>query len=227
VTTFLPSLWANARWEWVRLRRSRRAWLLLIPAVAGPVGSAVADVYLQIPSAPTAVVLGLLVTAGLSALVVIDLTALATGEDLGLRSQLFYFSLPQHRTALLAGRLLLVVAGALGTYAVGAALVFALGGSLIHPGLEARPPLFDPVHLAVAVAGLLVFLAGTAAAAAVVTKSASEATVASVLGGVVVAGAIGYLVSQGEISLWFPVGLTSVGIGELIWASLWFPRLIE
>ena len=29
----------NARWEVTRLRRSRRIWLLLIPVVAGPIGS--------------------------------------------------------------------------------------------------------------------------------------------------------------------------------------------
>ncbi|HEV8049993.1 MAG TPA: hypothetical protein VGP88_05320, partial [Thermoplasmata archaeon] len=99
----------NARWELLRLRRSRRAWLLSIPAVAGPIGSGVADLVLRLPSPGTAAVLGLLITAGLAALVVLDLTALAVGEDLALRTHYLTFALPEPRAASLGGRLAVVV----------------------------------------------------------------------------------------------------------------------
>ena len=41
---------ANVRWEAVRLRRSRRGWLLIIPGIAGPIGSALADLALRVPT---------------------------------------------------------------------------------------------------------------------------------------------------------------------------------
>jgi hypothetical protein len=227
VTDALGALSANARWEITRLRRSRRGWLLIIPCIAGPLGSAVADLYLRVPSAATAVILGCLVTAGLAGLILLDLTALATGEDLARRSQLFYFSLPQPRAPMLAGRLLVVVGGCLGAYAIGAMAIWFVGGALTTPTPLARPPLFIPLHLMLAIPGLLLFLAGVVAAAAVVTRSSSEAIVAGVLAGVVVAGGSGYLVSQGSIGLWFPGVLAVVGLVALGWSILRYPALGE
>jgi hypothetical protein len=219
------TLRVNARWEVTRLRRSRRIWLMIIPAIAGPIGSALADLYLRIPTAATAEILGCLVTAGLAGLILLDLTALATGEDLQRRSQLFYFALPQPRSPMLVGRLVVVVGGCLAAYGVGAFAIFALGGALTAPIAGARPPLFIPTHLALAVPGLLVFLAGVVAAAALVTRSASEAIVAGILAGVVVAGGIGYLVSQGTIAAWFPGGLAVAGLAALGWAVYEYPTL--
>jgi hypothetical protein len=227
MTDTLGALRANARWEIVRLRRSRRIWLLVIPVIAGPIGSAVADLYLKVPSAATAVILGGLVTAGLAGLVLLDLTALATGEDLARRSQLFYFALPQPRSPMLAGRLLVVVGGSLATYAAGASVIWFVAGTFTDPSSLARPPLFIPAHLLWAIPGLLLFLAGVVAAAAVVTRSASEAIVAGILAGVVVAAGSGYLVSQGTMDAWFPVGLALAGLGALGWATLQYPQLGE
>src|ERR1700683_2321963 len=144
-----PASLNNARWEVTRLRRSRRIWLLLIPAVAGPIGSTVADLYLHIPSPGTAAVLGLLITAGLAALVVLDLTALAVGEDLALRTQFLTFALPQRRVSALAGRLGLVVGGTLAVYGVGAALVSSLSATLIAASPSAPASLLMPAPLAI------------------------------------------------------------------------------
>ncbi|MCI4328760.1 MAG: hypothetical protein L3J86_04165, partial [Thermoplasmata archaeon] len=117
----VDTLATNARWEWTRLRRSRRSALLLIPPIAGPVGSAISDVYLRIPSLATALILGLLIEGGLAALVVLDLTALSVGEDLARRAHLLTFPLPQDRRAMLVGRLLVVLGGSLAAFGVGAA----------------------------------------------------------------------------------------------------------
>jgi hypothetical protein len=219
----------NARWELTRLVRSQRVWLLAIPPLAGTVGSAVADLYLRIPSAATAVILGLLVTAGLAAMVLLDLTALAVGEDLGLRAHLLIFPLPQGRSAALTGRLLIVVVGCLGAYLLGAAAVWSLGGTLVvapAAGTIARPPLFVPWHLLVAVPALLVFLAGVTAVAARITQRSSEAIVAGVLAGVVGAGGAGYLLAQGELTLVFPALLLLAGVGALVATVVSFPGLV-
>ncbi|HTT26130.1 MAG TPA: hypothetical protein VMH90_04110 [Thermoplasmata archaeon] len=225
MTSAGSALATNARWEVTRLRRSRRIWLLIIPVVAGPVGSAVADLYLKVPSAATAVILGALVTAGLAGLILLDLTALAVGEDLAARSSSFYFALPQPRAPMLAGRLLVVVGGCLAAYAIGAAAVWALGGTFTSATDLPRPPLFIPAHLLLAIPALLVFLAGVVAVAAIVTRTASEAIVAGILAGVVVAGGAGYLVSQGTIGAWFPVLLALAGLGALGWAIYAYPEL--
>lgn len=210
----------NAHWEVTRLRRSRRLWLLLIPPVAGPVGSAVADLYLRIPSAATAEILGLLVTAGLASLILLDLTALTVGEDLTHRADLLFVPLPQDRTAALAGRLLVSVGGCVGAYLVGALAVWVLGGALVTPpapGLLPRAALFLPEHLLLAIPSLLLFLAGVTAAAAAFTRRPSEAIVAGVLAGVVVAGGAAYLLSQGELTLLFPELLSVAGAGAIGW----------
>jgi hypothetical protein len=225
MTDLLGTVRANARWEITRLRRSRRIWLLIIPAVAGPIGSAVADLYLKVPSAGTAIILGSLVTGGLAGLILLDLAALATGEDLARRSQLFYFPLPQPRAPMLAGRLLVVVGGCLASYALGALAIWTLGGVFTTPVASARPPLFIAWHLVLAIPALLVFLAGVVSAAAVVTRTSSEAIVAGILAGVVVAGASGYLVSQGTLGWWFPVVLAIAGLIGLGWAVFQYPDL--
>ena len=129
----------NARWEWTCLRRSQRVFLFLIPPIAGPVGSAIADVYLKVPSVATALILGLLIEAGLTALVILDLTALAVGEELSRRAHLVSFALPQGRGRMLIGRLSVALGGSLAVFAAGAAGVWALGGLLVQPRPAHRP----------------------------------------------------------------------------------------
>ncbi len=209
----------NARWEVTRLSRSRRLWLLLIPPGAGPLGSAVADVYLRIPTEATAEILGLLVTAGLTALILLDLTALAVGEDLTYRADLLFFPLPQDRSAALTGRLLVAVGGCVGAYGMAAAAIWALGGALVvapAPGVGVRAELFLPAHLLLAIPALLVFLAGVTCLAAWFTRRSSEAIVAGVLAGVVAAGGAAYLLAQGELTAAFPEMLLVAGAGAIV-----------
>lgn len=208
----LATFGTNARWEWTRLRRSRRVWLLTIPPTAGPVGSIVADLYLRVPSAGTAAVLGLLITAGLAALVVLDLTALAVGEDLALRSEYLTFALPQPRSPALLGRIGVVVGGTLAAYAGGAVLVGTLADALVAPSPAARAPILIPSHLAVGLVGLLAFLGGVTAAAGVVTRSSAQALVAGVLAGVVALGVGSWFLLERSLSPWFPVVLGLAGI---------------
>jgi ABC-type transport system involved in multi-copper enzyme maturation permease subunit len=205
----------NAQWELTRLRRSRRIWLLLIPVVAGPVGSAIADLYLQVPTPGTAQVLGLLILAGLSALVVLDLTALAVGEDLALRTQYLTFALPQSRSAALGGRLLVVIGGTVGMYCLGALGVLLLASQLVSASPLAAAPILPPVHLAFGLVGLLLFLGGVTAAAGVVTRSASQALVAGILAGVVAAGLGSLFLIDGQLTTGFPVALGVVGVAGL------------
>jgi len=214
----------NAAWEVTRLRRSRRIWLLTIPLVAGPVGSAAAALYLKVPSVATAQVLGLLISGGLSALIVLDLTALAVGEDLALRTHLLTFALPQRRSAALAGRLLVVTGGALGSYAAGAGLAAWVAGQLVH-GVSAAPPVLTPLHLYLGQFGLLVFLGGVVAAAAVVTRSASQALVAGVLAGVLAAGIASSFLLQHQLGPTFPVVLGGVGVVAWGWSLFEYGRL--
>ena len=220
------SLGENARWELVRLRRSQRIYLVLIPPVAGPVGSAIADLYLKIPSTGTALILGLLITGGLAALILLDLTALAVGEDLGLRAHWTFFTLPQRRANILAGRLGLVLALTLGAYAIGAVAVWSLGGALVTPA-PTKPPVLDPAHLAWAIPAFLVFLAGVTSAAAVISRTSAQALVAGVLAGVVGAGVTGNLLFQGELTPLFPLLLLVSGLGGLGWSLYRYPKLAE
>ncbi|MGA8664172.1 MAG: hypothetical protein WB809_03775 [Thermoplasmata archaeon] len=212
----MSSLWGalahNAQWEVTRLRRSQRIWLLLIPVVAGPVGSAIADLYLRVPSTATAQVLGLLITAGLAALVVLDLTALAVGEDLALRTHYLTFALPQPRVPALAGRLAVVLGGTLAVYGVGALAVGVLANVLVSTSPTAASPILVPFHLAVGILGLLVFLGGITAAAGVVTRSASQALVAGILAGVVAAGIGSLFLIEGQLTALFPVALAAAGL---------------
>jgi hypothetical protein len=203
----------NVRWEIRRLYRSQRIFLLLIPPVAGPIGSAIADLYFHIPSLDTALILGLLITGGLGALVILDLTA-----------HLVFFPLPQRRGVALAGRLFVVVGGPCGSYAIGAAGVWALGGALVST-TSTLPPIFIPSHLLLAIVALLLGLAGVAAAGAVVTRTPSEALVAGVLAGVVLAGVSGYFVFEHTISAAFPVVVAIVGACGLGWTLVRYPAL--
>ncbi len=208
----------NAAWEALRLHRSRRILLFLIPGVAGPVGSALADLYLRVPSVGTAEVLGLLIAAGLGALVMLDLTALAVGEDFGLRTHFLTFVLPQGRGEALAGRLLLVVGGSLGSYAVGAAASWWLAVLLVSNQPGVAPPILVASHLFLGSFGLLIFLGGVAGAAGVVTRSSAQGLVAGVLGGVVAAGVASFLLLQHQLTYVFPVVLALAGLVGLGWA---------
>ena len=214
----------NAEWELTRWRRSQRGWLLVIPPIAGPIGSAIADVYLRIPSQATAQILGLLIVGGLAGLILLDLVALAVGEDLTLRAHVTFFALPQSRLALIAGRLAVVLAGILAGYALAAAEVWYVSAALVAPD-PYLVPIFSPWHLALSVFGFLVFLAGITAAGAVYTRASSQGLVAGVLAGVVVAGGTGYLLALHELTLLFPVGLAVVGAGALVWSVIRDPTL--
>lgn len=216
---------ANARWEYVRLLRSRRIWLLLIPPVAAPLGSAISDLVLGIPTVATARILGLLIAGGLGALVLLDLTALAVGEDLVRRAHLTSFPLPQDRRAALTGRLLLPVGGSLVAYLVGATGVWVLAGAIVHDRPGALPPLFLPDHLALAVLALLVFLAGVTALGAALTRSSSEALVSGILAAVLAAGGTGYLTFQHALTAAFPVLLGAAGGVALVVAVGRYPDL--
>jgi ABC-type transport system involved in multi-copper enzyme maturation permease subunit len=221
----IAALVHNARWEVTRLCRSRRIWLLLIPIIAGPIGSGIADLYLHVPSSGTAEVLGLLITAGLAALVVLDLTALAVGEDLALRTHYLTFALPQPRASALAGRLLVVVGGTLAVYGVGAAAVAGLAGTLVSTSSTAPTPILVPAHLAIGVVGLLVFLSGVTAAAGVVTRSASQALVAGILAGVVAAGIGSMFLIEGRLTALFPEVLAAAGLVGFAWCLTQYGRI--
>jgi hypothetical protein len=225
MSDWIGTLSANARWEVTRLRRSRRIWLLLIPAVAGPVGSAVSDLYLRVPSPETAAVLGLLITAGLGSLVVLDLTALAVGEDLALRTQYLTFALPQARATALGGRLLVVIGGSSAGYGVGALGVLWLAQVVVPPNPAAPPAILPPDHLAVGLVGLLLFLAGVTAAAGALTRSAAQALVAGVLAGVVAAGLASLFLLEGRLTLAFPAALTAVGVATIAFCLLLYTRM--
>jgi hypothetical protein len=219
------ALWTNAAWEVVRLRRSRRIWLLVIPMVAGPVGSAIADLYLAVGSVATAQVLGYFIVAGLASLVILDLTALSVGEDLALKTDYLTFALPQPRGAALAGRLLVVVGGALGGYAIGAAGVATLSGAVVRVSATAAAPPLIPLHLALGAVGLLLYLGGVTAAAAVVTRSASQALVAGVLAGVVAAGVGSLFLVQARLTVLFPWTLGGIGAVGFLWCFVQYHRM--
>jgi len=225
VTGGVDALIRNARWEITRLHRSRRVWLLLIPVVAGPIGSGIADVYLRVPSSGTAEVLGLLITAGLAALVVLDLVALAVGEDLALRTHYLTFTLPQPRASALAGRLGVVIGATLLVYVAGAIAVAGLANTLVSTSPTAAAPILVPGHLEVGLVGLLVFLGGITAAAGVVTRSASQALVAGVLAGVVAAGIGSTFLIEGRLTWLFPLALAAAGLIGFVVCVIQYARI--
>lgn len=212
------SIVLNAAWELTRLRRSRRVWLWLVPLIAGPVGSAAAGLYLRVPSVATAEVLGLLITGGLSALVLLDLTALAVGEELALGTHFLTSTLPQGRAPALGGRLLTVTVGSLGAYAGGAGAAWLIAGSLVSPTSNAPPPIVGPWHLFLGLFAVLLFLGGVVSAGAVATRSAAQALVAGVLAGVVAAGVASALLLQHQLTSLVPLLLAGVGAGGWAWA---------
>ena len=228
----MTSVLANARWEVVRLLRSRRLYLLVIPPVAGPIGSALAilDFGPLAPHGaplvhPTALVLGLFIVGGLASMVVLDLAALTVGEDLGRRAHLTAFSLPQARWEVLAGRFLVVMGAGLGAFVVGALLTWGLAGALVPPRSDDGYGLFDPTHLLEAMLALLFFLGAVTTQASVIARSASEALVAGVLAGVTVAGVAGYLLLQQQLTMELPAVLAGGGAIGLAWTFLRFERL--
>lgn len=220
------ALVANARWEVQRWIRSQRIFLLLIPPIAGPVGSAIAFTYFHVPDRSTALTLGLFVTGGLSAMVILDLCALLVGEDLARRVHLFHFALPEPRWSILSGRLAMVLGAGLGSYAVGVVGVWALAGLLVPVGGTPMGLMVDPVHGAEGIAALLVFLGMVTVNASVITRSASEALVAGVLAAVVTAAGSGYLLIQGTLTMLLPALLVAVAVVSLGW-SIWLFQSLE
>ncbi|MDE1821135.1 MAG: hypothetical protein KGJ23_10440 [Euryarchaeota archaeon] len=223
---------ANARWELLRLLRSRRIFLLVIPVIAGPIGSALAFFYFgkmepngAVLTHGTALMLGLFVTGGLAGMVMLDLSALSAGEDLARRSHVIAFALPQSRSSVLLGRLLVVFGATLGVFSVGALGVWPIAGAIV-PALPSDPhPLYDATHLFLAMLSLLFFLGAVTLNASIITKSSSEALVAGVLAGVVTAAAAFYFTYLHQISLLFPEVLLVVGAVALGWSFLRFERL--
>ncbi len=215
----------NAGWELTRLRRSRRLWLLFIPVVAGPLGSSIANLLLKVPSVATAQVLGLLITGGLGALVMLDLVALAVGEDLALRTHFLTFVLPQGRASALGGRLLLVTAGSLGAYGLGGAGAWWLAALLVTNQAGAAPPILVASHLYLGLYALLLFLGGVAAVGSVVTRSSAQGLVAGVLAGVVTAGGASFLLLQHQLTVEFPIGLALAGVASLGGAVVQYGRI--
>ncbi|MCL4324256.1 MAG: hypothetical protein M1144_02170 [Candidatus Thermoplasmatota archaeon] len=214
----MNALLANARWEARRLLRSQRVFLLLIPPVAGPVGSALALLYFHVSSHPIALMLGLFVLGGLGALVTVDLCALTLGEELAVRAHLALFPLPQHRHEILLGRVAVVLLGSLGAFALGAALTWGTVDLLVPVSAVPGPTLLDPFHLFLGISCLLLFLGGVTLLSSVLVRTASGALVAGVLAGVVVASAGLYLALLHELTLAFPLVLLAVWGVSLAWA---------
>lgn len=214
----MSALGANVRFELLRLLRSQRLFLLVLAPVAGPIGSAIAFVYFHVGLVGTARELGLFVTGGLGAMVAIDYGALTAGEELSRRAHLMFFTLPQSRGTLLTGRLIVALGLPVAAFLLGGAEVWVLAGALVQnqPGLN--PPLLDPGHLFEGMALLLVFLGAISVNASVITRSASEALVVGVLGGVVTAGVALYFVLEHQISMLFPVALGLVAAGAVGWS---------
>lgn len=183
--------------------------------VAAPIGSAIAFVYFGVQLVGTARELGLFITAGLAGMIVIDLCALTVGEELSRKAHLTSFTLPQGRAGILGGRLLLLLAASLGVFLVGGLEVWALAGVLVHNQAGARPPLLDPLRLFEAMVLLLFFLGAITVCASIITRSASEALVAGILGGVVTAGGAGYFLLEHDISMAFPAALGLAAVAAL------------
>lgn len=211
---------ANLRWEFVRLVRSQRVFLLAIPPVAGPIGSVLAFLYLQVPSYGVAIMLGLFVTGGLGGLVVLDLSALSMGEELSRRSHLISWALPQARWEILFGRAALTLGASLGAFSLGALILWVLTGHLTFQGSALSTAVLDPGHLFIGMLALLFFLGAITLCASVITRSASEALVAGVLGAVVTASIAGYFLLQHQLTMLFPVVLVVAGIVALAWAAI-------
>lgn len=221
----MSGLVASLRWELLRLQRSRRIFLLVIPPIAGPIGSALAFLYFghtspngAVLTHPTALVLGLIVTGGLSGMVLIDLAALSAGEELSRRANLTFFALPQERWEVLGGRLAVDFALSLGAFLLGAAATWEIAGVIVPAHPTDPYGLFDPFHLLVALVALLAFLGAIGVAASIFTRSASEAIVAAVLAGVTTAGVAAYLVFEHQVSMAFPAALALAAAVCLGWS---------
>jgi hypothetical protein len=216
---------ASARGELRGLLRSRRAALLAIPPVAGPLGSLIADRYLQVPTASLALVLGLLIAGGLAAMVLLDLVALAAGEELARDAHLLFFSLPEPRGAQLAGRLLVAAGAPLLSFGAAAGLVDALSAAGWTGASGGGIALFDPGHLFLGVLALLLLLAGVTSAAAVIGRGPAAGIVAGVLAGVLVAAVVTYMLVMRTLGMYVPATLALAGVVALGAASDRYARL--
>jgi ABC-type transport system involved in multi-copper enzyme maturation permease subunit len=218
-----PAVFANIRWEVTRLVRSRRVFLLSIPPVAGPIGSAIAFLYFHVQYQSTALLLGLLVTGGLSTLVMLDLSALSVGEELSRRAHFTLFTLPEERWAMLAGRVIVVFGASLAVYALGAALVSVLAAELV-PATGGSIAI-NSSHLIEGVAVMLLFLGAVTLTASIITRSASEALVAGVLSAVVTVAVAGYFLLQGTLTMLFPAVLGVAAVIALGWSFVSYSDL--
>lgn len=207
---------ANCRWEIMRLIRSQRIFLLSIPPVAGPIGSAIAFLYFHVQSHEAALVLGLIVTAGLGTLVMLDLAALSAGEELSRKAHFTMFTLPQERWAMLSGRIIVVFGSSITVFSAGAALIFVLSSALV-PGGSSTITL-NPIHMFEGLAVMLVFLGAVALTASIITRSSSEALVAGILSAVVTVALAGYFLLKGELTMLFPAVLGLASVAAFGWS---------
>jgi ABC-type transport system involved in multi-copper enzyme maturation permease subunit len=218
-----PAVLANIRWEVIRLIRSKRVFLLSIPPVAGPIGSAIAFLYFHVQYQSTALLLGLLVTGGLSTLVMLDLAALSVGEELSRRAHYTLFTLPQERWAMLAGRVVVVFGASLAVFALGAALVSLLATELVPA--TGGSIVISSAHLIEGVAAMLVFLGAVTLTASIITRSSSEALVAGILSAVVTIAVAGYFLLQGTLTMLFPAVLVVAAVIAFGWSFVSYSAL--
>lgn len=225
MTSVSQEFLAEASWEWRRWVRSQRVFLLLIPAVAGPIGTFASLEVLRVNSPGVGQVLGLAIVGGLGALVILDLSALSVGEELSRRASLLLFVLPQGRGAPLAGRVLLLLSAALVSVLVGSGIVLALVPLVVPVTVGAAPAPFNPLHVILGLVALLAFLGGVTLVASVVTRSAASALVAGVLAAVVTASGAAYLTYQHTLMMDFPEGLALGAVLAYAWAFDEYVRL--
>jgi ABC-type transport system involved in multi-copper enzyme maturation permease subunit len=217
------ALLANIRWEVIRLIRSRRVFLLSIPLVAGPAGSAIAFLYFHVQYEATAMLLGLIVTGGLSTLVMLDLTALTVGEELSRRAHFTFFTLPQERWAMLAGRIVVALGASIAVFALGAGLVSVLASALV-PATGGTITI-NSAHMVEGIAVMLVFLGAVTLTASIITRSASEALVAGILSAVVTVAVAGYFLLQGTLTMLFPAVLGAAAVAAFVWSFVSYSAL--
>lgn len=225
MTSMTASMASEAAWEWRRWVRSQRVYLLLIPAVAGPLGTLSALEVLKVTSPGIGQTLGLAIVGGLGALVVLDLSALSVGEELSRRANLILFVLPQGRGAPLAGRVLLLLGAALASVGIGAVAVLAMAPAIVPATVGAAPAPFNVLHLLLGLVALLAFLGGVTLAASVITRSAASALVAGILAAVVTAAGAAYLAFQHTLTFDFPIGLALGALIAYAWAFDEYVRL--
>ena len=204
-------------WELRRWQRSRRVYLLAVPLVAGPVGSLVADLYLRVGSRGAATVLGLIIVAALAGLILLDLAALALGEELEKGSLANWSLLPIGRPALYLSRLVTGVGIPLVSFLGGAGLV-VLAADLVPAGTPSPALSIGPFPAVLGLAAALFLLGTIAFIAPLWSGSASGALSVGVIGGFALVTLLAYLwlehtLSWGVVAALVVAGTVAAGVG--------------